>query len=166
RPPRRRRQGRSPAAGPPGRAARPRPPPAAPRPGPGEGSRAASRTRRRRPLAPLGDHRDPARRRLLGGMAQEKYAVLLDDLVAAAAAPALLPGADRPAAEVRPPLVARPWKKLRKEVRKAGDDPPDEQLHQIRIRAKRARYAAEAVDAVIVKPAETCADDIADRQSV
>jgi len=99
-------------------------------------------------------------------MATERYAVLLDDLVAAAAAPALLPGADRPAAQVMPPLVTKPWKRLRKQVRKAGDDPPDDQLHQIRIRAKRARYAAEAVEPVIGQPAEDYADAVADLQSV
>jgi CHAD domain-containing protein len=120
----------------------------------------------RRLLAKLSDQRDHARRRLLGAMAQEKYAVLLDDLVAAAAAPALLPGGDRAAVEVMPPLVTKPWKKLRKEVRKAGDDPPDEVLHQIRIRAKRARYAAEAVEPVFGKPAEDFADAIADLQDV
>jgi CHAD domain-containing protein len=120
----------------------------------------------RRLLAKLSDERDQARRRLLGAMAQEKYAVLLDDLVAAAAAPALLPGGDRPAVEVMPPLVTRPWKKLRKEVRKAGDDPPDEVLHQIRIRAKRTRYAAEAVEPVFGKPAEDFADAVADLQDV
>jgi CHAD domain-containing protein len=117
-------------------------------------------------LAKLVEQRDQARRRLLGAMAQEKYAKLLDDLVAAAAAPALLPGADRPAAEVMPPLVAKPWKKLRKAVRTAGDDPDDGQLHQIRIRAKRARYAAEAVEPVIGKPAEDYADAVADLQGV
>jgi CHAD domain-containing protein len=117
-------------------------------------------------LATLVDQRDQARRRLLGAMAQDKYAKLLDDLVAAAAAPALLPGADRPAAEAMPPLVAKPWKKLRKAVRKAGDDPADDQLHQIRIRAKRARYAAEAVEPAIGKPAEDYADAVADLQSV
>jgi CHAD domain-containing protein len=120
----------------------------------------------RRLLAMLAAQRDQARRRLLGGMAQEKYASLLDDLVAAAAAPALLPGADRPAAEVMPPLVAKPWKKLRKAVREAGDDPADDQLHQIRIRAKRARYAAETVEPVIGKPAEDFADAVADLQGV
>ncbi|HEX8134580.1 MAG TPA: CHAD domain-containing protein, partial [Actinomycetes bacterium] len=120
----------------------------------------------RRLLARLAGQRDDARRRLLGAMATEQYAVLLDDLVAAAAAPALLPGADRPAAEVMPPLVAKPWRKLRKEVRRAGDDPPDEELHQIRIRAKRARYAAEAVEPVIGKPAGDFADAVADIQSV
>jgi CHAD domain-containing protein len=117
-------------------------------------------------LAALVDQRDSARRRLLRAMATERYAVLLDDLVAAAAAPALLPGADRPAAQVMPPLVAKPWKRLRKQVGKAGDDPPDDQLHQIRIRAKRARYAAEAAEPVIGQPAEDYADAVADLQSV
>ena len=116
-------------------------------------------------LARLAGQRDDARRRLLGAMASQKYLVLLDDLVAAAAAPALLPGADGPAAEVMPALVAKPWKKLRKEVRGAGDDPPDHELHQIRIRAKRARYAAEAVEPVIGKPAGDFADAVADIQS-
>jgi len=120
----------------------------------------------RRLLDRLADQRDQARRRLLGGMASDKYAQLLEDLVTAAAAPALLPGADRPAAEVMPPLVAKPWRKLRKSVGKAGDDPPDHELHQIRIRAKRARYAAEAVEPVIGKPAEDFADAIADLQGV
>jgi CHAD domain-containing protein len=120
----------------------------------------------RRLLERLGEQRDQARRRLLGGMSSDKYAQLLEDLVAAAAAPALLPGADRPAAEVMPPLVAKPWKKLRKAVRKAGDDPPDHDLHQIRIRAKRARYAAEAVEPVIGTPAEDFADAISDLQTV
>jgi CHAD domain-containing protein len=120
----------------------------------------------RRLLDRLAEQRDQARRRLLGGMSSDKYLQLLEDLVAAAAAPALLPGSDRPAAEVMPPLVAKPWKKLRKTVRTAGDDPPDHELHQIRIRAKRARYAAEAVEPVIGKPAEDFADAIADLQGV
>src|SRR5215207_3494927 len=120
----------------------------------------------RRLLDRLAEQRDQARRRLLGGMASDKYVQLLEDLVAASAAPALLPGADRPAAGVMPPLVAKPWKKLRKAVRKAGDDPPDHDLHQIRIRAKRARYAAEAVEPVIGTPAEDFADAIAGIQSV
>jgi CHAD domain-containing protein len=117
-------------------------------------------------LAALVEQRDAARRRLLAGMDEPRYATLLDDLVAAAAAPALLPEADRPAAEVMPPLVAKPWRKLRKAVKRAGDDPSDDELHQIRIRAKRARYAAEAVEPVIGKPAERFADAAADLQDI
>jgi CHAD domain-containing protein len=117
-------------------------------------------------LAGLVEQRQAARRRLLRGMGEPRYAKLLDDLVAAAAAPALLAGADRPAAEVMPALVARPWKKLRRAVKQAGDDPTDHELHQIRIRAKRARYAAEAVEPVIGKPAERFADAAADLQEI
>jgi CHAD domain-containing protein len=117
-------------------------------------------------LAGLLEQREAARGRLLRAMAEPRYARLLDDLVAAAAAPALLPGADRPAAEVMPALVAKPWRKLRKAVRAAGDDPSDDELHQIRIRAKRARYAAEAVEPAIGKPAERFADAAADLQEV
>ena len=73
---------------------------------------------------------------------------------------------EQPAAEVMPPLVAKPWRKLRKTVRSSGPDPADEELHQIRIRAKRARYAAEAVAPVIGKPAELFADAAADLQDV
>jgi CHAD domain-containing protein len=117
-------------------------------------------------LAGLLEQREAAGGRLLRAMAEPRYARLLDDLVAAAAAPALLPGADRPAAEVMPALVAKPWQKLRKAVRAAGDDPSDDELHQIRIRAKRARYAAEAVEPAIGKPAERFADAAADLQEV
>jgi CHAD domain-containing protein len=117
-------------------------------------------------LRGLVERREADRGRLLGAMGEPRYATLLDDLVAAAGAPALLPGADRPAAEAMPPLVAKPWRKLRKTVRSAGSDPSDEELHQIRIRAKRARYAAEAVEPVIGKPAERFADAAADLQDV
>jgi CHAD domain-containing protein len=117
-------------------------------------------------LAGLLEQREAARGRLLGAMGEPRYARLLDDLVAAAATPALLPGVDRPAAEVMPALVAKPWRKLRKAVRAAGDDPSDDELHQIRIRAKRARYAAEAVEPAIGKPAERFADAAADLQEV
>jgi CHAD domain-containing protein len=120
----------------------------------------------RRLLRRLTRRRAADHRRLLQAMGQPRYATLLDDLVAAAGAPALLPGADQPAAEVMPPLVAKPWRRLRKTVRAAGDDPTDDELHQIRIRAKRARYAAEAVEPVIGKPAERFADAAADLQDV
>ena len=128
---------------------------------PGADAKAGSRL-----LAGLVEQRETARRRLLRDMDEPRYAALLDDLVAAAAAPVLLPGADRPAAEVMPALVAKPWKKLRKAVKQAGDDPSDDELHQIRIRAKRARYAAEAVEPVIGNPAERFADAAADLQEV
>jgi CHAD domain-containing protein len=117
-------------------------------------------------LRSLVERREADRGRLLGAMGEPRYATLLDELVAAAAAPALLPGADQRAVEAMPPLVTKPWRRLRKTVRAAGPDPADEDLHQIRIRAKRVRYAAEAVEPVIGKPADRFADAAADLQDV
>jgi CHAD domain-containing protein len=72
----------------------------------------------------------------------------------------------RPAADVVRPLVAAAFRKLRKAVRNAGDEPTDEALHNIRIRAKRCRYAAEAVAPVIGKPARRLGEAAADLQDV
>jgi CHAD domain-containing protein len=107
----------------------------------------------RRLLAALTAEREADRARLIEAMGEERYARLLDDLVAAAKAPAVLAEAARPAGDVLRPPVATAYRKLRKRVRKAGDEPSDEALHAIRIRAKRCRYAAEAVTPVAGKPA-------------
>jgi len=82
---------------------------------------------------------------LLEVIRSDRYVALLHRLVAAANGPALVPEADRPAIEVLPGLVRGPWGALAKKVRKAGKRPTDERLHDIRIRTKRLRYAAEAV---------------------
>jgi CHAD domain-containing protein len=74
--------------------------------------------------------------------------------------------ADRPAAEVLPALVRRPWRHLQQAVEHLDEDPPDEALHEIRIRAKRMRYAAEAVAGVIGKPARQLASAVAEVQGV
>jgi CHAD domain-containing protein len=50
-------------------------------------------------------------------------------------------------------MVQVPWKGLQKEVRRAGQDPTDGQLHKIRIRAKQLRYAAEAAAPIVGKQA-------------
>ena len=49
-----------------------------------------------------------------------------------------------------PELVAVPWRKLRQATSTgSAANPPTSELHQVRIRAKRARYAAEAAAAAI-----------------
>jgi CHAD domain-containing protein len=98
-----------------------------------------------------------ARGRLRQAMTSRRYLDLVDRLVEAAANPVLGEGAaeaaGRPAAEVLPGLVVKPWRRLRRAVRELSDAPPDEELHQVRIRAKRARYAAEAVAPAAGDPA-------------
>jgi CHAD domain-containing protein len=73
---------------------------------------------------------------------------------------------ERAAIEVLPALVRRPWKHLRSAVDCLGDDPPDEALHEVRIRAKRMRYAAEAVAGVAGRPARQLAAAVAAVQGV
>lgn len=92
--------------------------------------------------------REGARDRLLEFMRGERYLRLLDDLVAAASNPRTAPEASGHAAALLPPLARGPWRKLRRSVNALPERPPDAELHQIRILAKRARYAAEAVAGV------------------
>jgi len=120
----------------------------------------------RRLLAGLATERTAARARLLEAMREGRYTALLDDLVAAAQAPAVTAEAARPAVEVMTPLVADQWSKLRKAVKKAGEEPPDEVLHRIRVRAKRCRYAAEAVEPVVGRKARGFARAVAALQEV
>jgi CHAD domain-containing protein len=85
------------------------------------------------------------RKKLLTELDSVRYVDLLERLVSAAHAPATLPEADEPASKVLPPLAAGPWRRLRSAVRQLPDPATDPELHRIRILAKRARYAAEAV---------------------
>jgi CHAD domain-containing protein len=86
-----------------------------------------------------------ARAGLLKALRSERYVKLLDDLVEAARSPVVTAAAWEPAGDVLPHLVARTWKRLAARGRALDADDPDENFHQVRIRAKRSRYAAEAV---------------------
>jgi CHAD domain-containing protein len=67
---------------------------------------------------------------------------------------------------VLPALVRRPWKHLRDAVAAVEPDGPDEELHQVRIRAKRCRYAAEVAAVAVGKPAKRLAAAVAELQEV
>ncbi len=90
-----------------------------------------------------------ARDHALNAMLSKRYRLFLDDLVDAARAPRLNPTAQAPAGEVLPPLVDKAWNKLAKEVKHLRLDGPSDDWHEARIRAKKARYAAEAVAPVM-----------------
>jgi len=118
-------------------------------------------------LRRLADEREVARSALLAAMSSPRYVNLLDRLVAAAQAPVLHPDtAGEPAREVLPPPVSRSWRKLRKAVKGLAANPPDEELHAVRILAKRARYAAEAVVPAAGKQAKGFAAAVAGVQGV
>jgi CHAD domain-containing protein len=88
---------------------------------------------------------DDLRKKLREDLDSQRYIDLLESLVAAAHSPATLPEAEQPATSVLPALATTPWRRLRSAVRQLPTNPADPELHRIRILAKRARYAAEAV---------------------
>ena len=96
-------------------------------------------------FATLTARHERARAELEKGLRSDRYKTLLEMLVSAARAPGFKEAAFEPAAEVLPPLVRRSWKKLAKRGRVLTSDASDEAFHEVRIRSKRARYAAEAV---------------------
>jgi CHAD domain-containing protein len=110
---------------------------------------------------------DRRRNQLITALRGNRYLSLLDRLVLAARRPRLLRRIDdKPDAEVLRGLVRRPWEHLEDSVRALPDDPPDADLHAIRIHAKRARYAAEAVEPAFGKPARAYARAITELQDV
>jgi CHAD domain-containing protein len=109
---------------------------------------------------------DSARTRLADYMDSDSYIELLDRLVDFARAPAFNELAELPATQVVVELARRPWRRLRRGVQALPEAPEPDQLHRIRILAKRTRYAAEAVAPVVGKRAERFAEAAAGLQSV
>ncbi|MBV8949814.1 MAG: CHAD domain-containing protein [Actinobacteria bacterium] len=104
-------------------------------------------------LAPLATRRHTARRKLREAVRSHRYTRLLNSLESAAQAPPLRGKSGRRASKVLPPLVESRWRALWREVRRVGSSPAPAELHAIRIRAKRARYAAEAAGPALGAPA-------------
>jgi CHAD domain-containing protein len=95
----------------------------------------------------------------------ERFTKLFADLTALALDPPLTPSAAKPAAAIAGSLVVGPWEKLRKGVRALRRNPADAQLHRVRILAKRARYAAQAI-APVIEPAQAFAAAAAELQTI
>jgi CHAD domain-containing protein len=117
-------------------------------------------------LATLRAERAEALDELLAALRSDRYVGLLDRLVAAVAAPELMDAAAGPAREVVPELVRQPWLALERAVKELGKHPADGALHDVRIRAKRCRYAAEAAGPVLGKRGAAFAQAAADLQQV
>lgn len=85
----------------------------------------------------------------LAALRTDRHDFLLEDLILLVREPPVTAHAFDPAGERLPECVAVPWQRLAKSVRKASRDGPAEQWHEVRIRAKQARYSAEAVAPVL-----------------
>jgi CHAD domain-containing protein len=111
--------------------------------------------------------RDAARAELMSAMREPRYLALLDRVVAAASEPAIQPDvADLPAVGAMGDLMDGPWGHLNRTVDALGPASVDTDLHQARIRAKRARYAAETLIPVFGKAARRFAARAAELQTV
>jgi CHAD domain-containing protein len=88
-------------------------------------------------LGALARERAGARRALLKALASPRYLALLDGLEQATH--------DLPVENAGrlSKLARKEFEKLRRDAKAAGPDAPDETLHALRIRGKRARYATE-----------------------
>jgi CHAD domain-containing protein len=89
-------------------------------------------------IAVLDEEREHLHDAVLEALAAERYLRLLDTFAASVVS---LP--DIHAAAGLRPLAGAELRKLTKAAGKLGLDPPDDELHALRIHAKRARYAAE-----------------------
>ena len=101
----------------------------------------------------LAAQRKTRRRALLESIAQDRYLDLLDRMVEAANAPRLLPASELAAPEVLRELVRGPFEILTQTILDLPEAPADSDLHRIRIRAKRVRYAAEAIAPMVGRKA-------------
>ena len=92
-------------------------------------------------LATLGHRRDEAQRRLLEALDEESYQQLLARLH--------LPPRLRAGVEAIPldRIARREFRGLTKTIKRLGQEPEDNELHELRISLKRARYAAELAEA-------------------
>jgi CHAD domain-containing protein len=105
---------------------------------------------------------------LLEGLGSPRYVRLVQTLIDASAAPPLgddVDGGRRARPRLRK-LAAKSWRRLARGVKRLDADPADGALHEIRKRAKRARYAAELAAGALREDAEPFAERLADLQDV
>lgn len=100
-----------------------------------------------------------ARNGAIAAVRSDRYTQLLDDLVALAADPPVHPVG--PCALVLPGLVWTQWRTLVKAMKELDADAPADQWHRVRIKAKRARYAADAVAPIFGGPVQRLATRLA-----
>jgi CHAD domain-containing protein len=86
---------------------------------------------------------------LRGALQGDRYRDLLAGLERAIGHPSLGTESCTPCRRALPPLVSAAWRRLKKCARDLRPGDPDEDFHEVRKRAKRARYTAELVAPVL-----------------
>ncbi|SHM30638.1 CYTH and CHAD domain-containing protein [Cryptosporangium aurantiacum] len=114
----------------------------------------------------LGDRQRRALTNLDAALTSDRYPALLDLLIETVRTPETAELARQRAVWVLPAMVEVVWDKLATKAGKLTLDDPDDTWHASRIRAKRARYASEAVAPVIGASATRLAKACAEVQEV
>ena len=121
-------------------------------------------------LGRLENARSRARTRLLHSMSTDRYDLLIDALISATSEPHFVADdpkiASRQARRVAIELVRKRWRRLRQAADALDAGSPDEDLHEVRILAKRCRYAAEAAAKVFGRDVRRFSRAIAEVQEV
>ena len=103
-----------------------------------------------------------ARSGALAALRSDRHDWLVDDLVSAVHEPRTVDAAYAPAAEVLPGLLAQAWTPLAKAMKRLRHDSDAADWHRARIKAKSARYVAEALAPVFGKPVRRLGKRLAD----
>jgi CHAD domain-containing protein len=112
-------------------------------------------------LASLERERADALEELLEALRGERYVALLERLVLAAREPVLTAGAAERARDVLPTQVRGRWRRLAKAARSVRGSVEADDLHSVRIRVKRCRYALEAIEPALPKSAAAFGRELA-----
>ncbi len=100
-------------------------------------------------FAEMARRHDHASEELREALRSDRYQALVDALGRALDVPPSGNEARVSCREAMPPLAASAWRRLKKAARTLRPDDPDEAFHEVRKRAKRARYTAEMVAPVL-----------------
>ena len=112
------------------------------------------------------NERNQAHAELQGSLDSDRYTQLLANLTDAAASTPMIVDSDQTAAQLARSTTALAISRLDKSVNRLGPTPTDIDLHFVRLRAKRARFASEAAIALVGNPARKLAKSLANVQSV
>ncbi|MGP0064576.1 MAG: CHAD domain-containing protein [Isosphaeraceae bacterium] len=101
----------------------------------------------------LAARREQGLRDVRNALKGNRYRNLLASLQLAIEHPALKDEAHLPCRKALPPLARASWRRLKKSARELSPSDPDESFHEVRKRAKRARYNAEMIAAILGRTA-------------
>ncbi len=113
-------------------------------------------------LAPLfvelDARREQASRSLNDALRSDRYRELLASLERAAERPVLSESASERCRLALPQAAALAWRRLKKHARALRSSDPDAEFHELRKRAKRARYTAELIAPIMGRRSARAAD--------